>query len=299
MLGRASLLFSCLLGFAAEAIAVTIYKYTDANGVVGYTDRPRSGAQIFVFKDRMVERFDQQVRLETIRQGATETLTVHNDLYAPVEVELKLANRQNVLGAPDKPIRMVLEPRSQMRLAVLSPRDRSRPMVYTPSLHHTLGDPRTKPRGYRYPLPWRGGPFRLTQGANGQYSHFTPKGRYAMDIAMPEGTPIVAARAGTVIKIEDRQTGRGSNPSGNFVRVLHEDGTMSVYLHLQRGSVEVAEGENVLVGQSLAKSGNTGNSSGPHLHFVVQRNINGEVLSIPFEFAQTVNSLPNFAVGGE
>ncbi|MGV8287199.1 hypothetical protein ACV34F_30550, partial [Pseudomonas aeruginosa] len=54
---------------------------------------------------------------------------------------------------------------------------------------------------------WRGGPFRLSQGANGKYSHFTPKGRYAMDIAMPEGTPIIAARGGTVVKIENNQSG--------------------------------------------------------------------------------------------
>ena len=56
---------------------------------------------------------------------------------------------------------------------------------------------------YRYPFPWRGGPFRLSQGANGQYSHFGPKNRYAMDIAMPEGTPIIAARGGVVVKTEN------------------------------------------------------------------------------------------------
>ena len=88
---------------------------------------------------------------------------------------------------------------------------------------------------YRYPLPWRGGPFRVSQGANGQYSHFGPKNRYAIDIAMPEGTPIIAARGGMVVKTENSQSGRGTDASGNFVRVLHDDGTMGVYLHLQTG----------------------------------------------------------------
>ncbi|MCO6717057.1 M23 family metallopeptidase, partial [Streptomyces sp. CHB19.2] len=78
---------------------------------------------------------------------------------------------------------------------------------------------------------------------------------------------------------------------GNFVRILHDDGTMSVYLHLQRGSIKVAEGQWVRTGQPLASSGNTGRSTGPHLHFVVQRNTGEAVESIPFRFAQAVDSL--------
>jgi murein DD-endopeptidase MepM/ murein hydrolase activator NlpD len=61
----------------------------------------------------------------------------------------------------------------------------------------------------------------------------------------------------------------------------------------------VQEGSRVGVGSMLARSGNTGNSTGPHLHFVVQRNVGLALESIPFNFAQPVNSLPNFAVGGE
>ena len=102
-----------------------------------------------------------------------------------------------------------------------------------------------------------------------------------------------------VVKVENEQSGRGNNPAGNFVRVLHDDGTMGVYLHLMQGSVVVREGQRVATGERLARSGNTGNSTGPHLHFVVQRNVGLAIESIPFDFAQPVNSLPNFAVGGE
>jgi len=113
---------------------------------------------------------------------------------------------------------------------------------------------------------------------------------------MPEGTPIVAARGGMVVKVENGQSGRGNNPSGNFVRILHDDGTMGVYLHLMRGSVLVSEGQRVGEGTPLGRSGNTGNSSGPHLHFVVQRNVGLALESIPYDFAQPVGTLPNFAV---
>lgn len=298
MLGRLILLCS-LLAVAGHAAALTIYKYTDANGVVTYTDQAAPGAQVFVFRDRMVERLDNQVKLETKKHAAGETLLVRNDLYAPVQIELKLEQVRNAVGAPDQPITWVLPPRSKIRLATLAARDPSQPLSYTPRLRYALGDPRLLPTQNRYPLPWRGGPFRLSQGANGKYSHFTPKGRYALDIAMPEGTPIIAARAGVVVKTENRQSGRGNNPSGNYVRILHDDGTMGVYLHLMKGSVQVQEGRRVQVGSLLARSGNTGNSTGPHLHFVVQRNVGLALESIPFDFSQPVNSLPNFAVGGE
>ncbi|TWC39472.1 murein DD-endopeptidase MepM/ murein hydrolase activator NlpD [Pseudomonas sp. SJZ079] len=298
MLGRLILLCS-LLAVAGHAAALTIYKYTDANGVVTYTDQAAPGAQVFVFRDRMVERLDNQVKLETKKHAAGETLLVRNDLYAPVQIELKLEQVRNAVGAPDQPITWVLPPRSKIRLATLAARDPSQPLSYTPKLRYALGDPRLLPTQNRYPLPWRGGPFRLSQGANGKYSHFTPKGRYALDIAMPEGTPIIAARAGVVVKTENRQSGRGNNPSGNYVRILHDDGTMGVYLHLMKGSVQVQEGRRVQVGSLLARSGNTGNSTGPHLHFVVQRNVGLALESIPFDFSQPVNSLPNFAVGGE
>ncbi|MCQ4298485.1 peptidoglycan DD-metalloendopeptidase family protein [Pseudomonas songnenensis] len=298
MLGRILLLLGLPL-LATPALALTIYKYTDANGVVTYSDQAAAGAQVFVFRDRMVEKLDTQVKLETRKHDAGETLLVRNDLFAPVDIELKLENVENAIGAPTKPIRWVLPPRSQIRLATLAPRDASKPLKYTPKLRHALGDPRLIPKPYKYPLPWQGGPFRLTQGANGQYSHFTPKGRYAVDIAMPEGTPIVAARGGMVVKIENEQSGRGNNPAGNFVRIMHDDGTMGVYLHLMKGSVAVREGQRIETGTRIARSGNTGNSTGPHLHFVVQRNVGLAIESIPFDFSQPVNSLPNFAVGGE
>ena len=288
-----------LLLLASAAQALTVYKHVDKHGNVTYTDQALAGAEVFVFRDRMVEQLDLQVKLETKKHEAGETLLVRNDLYAPVEIRLELSNVSNAVGAPNQPISWVLQPRSKIRLVTLSRRDPTQPMHYKPKLSYALGDPRLLPKNNAYPLPWLGGPFRLTQGANGKYSHFTPKGRYALDIAMPVGTPIVAARAGVVVKIENQQSGRGNNPSGNFVRVLHDDGTMGVYLHLSRGSVKVREGKRVSLGEQLALSGNTGNSTGPHLHFVVQRNVGMALESIPFDFAQPVNSLPNFAVGGD
>ncbi|MHC8405037.1 peptidoglycan DD-metalloendopeptidase family protein [Pseudomonas sp. TMB3-21] len=291
------LLFCGLYMACTSALAMTIYKSKDANGVVSYSDRPTKGSKVFVFRDRMDENLERQVYLDIQKQKGADSVFVRNDLYAPVEIELSFSALRNVSGAPSRPIRRVMPARSRIRLALLTPKQTGRPLVYVPKFEYSLGDPSGAVMAYRYPLPWRGGPFRLSQGANGQYSHYGPKNRYAMDIAMPEGTPIIAARGGIVVKTENKQTGRGTDPSGNFVRVLHDDGTMGVYLHLQRGSVSVREGQRVSVGSALALSGNTGNSSGPHLHFVVQRNTGLGLVSIPYQFAQPMGSLPNFALG--
>ncbi|KAF0862113.1 peptidoglycan DD-metalloendopeptidase family protein [Pseudomonas sp. LD120] len=283
--------------FATSLAAMTVYKSIDANGVVSYSDRPAPGAQAFVFRERMVEHLERQVRLDIHQHQGVEAVYVRNDLYAPVEIELAFTGVHNVSGAPARPIRQVLPARSRQRLALLRAIRVDQPLSYVPRFRYSLGDPAGAVHTYRYRWPWRGGSFRLSQGANGRYSHFGAKNRYAMDIAMPVGTPIIAARGGVVVKTENAQDGRGSNPAGNFVRVLHNDGTMGVYLHLKQGSVSVREGQRVVPGSPLGLSGNTGNSSGPHLHFVVQRNTGLGLVSIPYQFDRPLGPLPNFALG--
>ncbi len=292
-----TLLFCALIAACGPALAMTLYKHTDEFGVVSYSDRPLPGGSAFVFRDRMFEQLEHQVHLQATPFAGGVRFTARNDTYAPVEVELRLERLSNVQGGTSRIVRRVLPPRITVPLTVLSARQPGKSVGYQEKFRYALGNPAQRQQAFRYPLPWRGGPFRLTQGANGRYSHFGPKGRYAMDIAMPEGTPIIAARAGVVIKTENNQSGRGTNPAGNFVRILHDDGTMGVYLHLMRGSVVVREGQRVVYGTALAKSGNTGNSTGPHLHFVVQRNVGLALESIPYQFNQPVGGLPNFTAG--
>jgi murein DD-endopeptidase MepM/ murein hydrolase activator NlpD len=78
----------------------------------------------------------------------------------------------------------------------------------------------------------------------------------------------------------------------NLVRVLHSDGSMAVYAHLQENGVYVRVGDRVNVGQQIAASGNTGYSSGPHLHFGVQVNTGMRLVSIPFRMVTSRGFLP-------
>jgi murein DD-endopeptidase MepM/ murein hydrolase activator NlpD len=83
-----------------------------------------------------------------------------------------------------------------------------------------------------------------------------------IDIAAPIGTPVVAPRDGTIIAVGASATW------GNFVRVAHEDGYMSFMAHLHRATVRV--GDSVGQGEKIAYSGNTGRSTGPHLHYEIR-----------------------------
>ncbi|MFE2561535.1 M23 family metallopeptidase [Streptomyces sp. NPDC059352] len=87
------------------------------------------------------------------------------------------------------------------------------------------------------------------------------------DFAVPVGTPVKAAGAGTVVKAGPN--GGGDGPAyGNAIVVKHANGTYSQYAHLSKIKVNV--GQKVGAGQQIALSGNTGNSSGPHLHFEIR-----------------------------
>jgi len=106
-------------------------------------------------------------------------------------------------------------------------------------------------------------------------SHSDPLMQQAVDFNMPEGTFVLAARDGIVAEVEDSFTAGGTEAfyldKANQVTVQHNDGTVAVYAHLFPRSVRVAVGQHVRAGEVLAKSGNTGFSSGPHLHFALMR----------------------------
>jgi len=99
------------------------------------------------------------------------------------------------------------------------------------------------------------------------------------DVGVPIGTPIAAPRAGVVATV-------GENPtSGKYVIVDHGQGVRTSYCHLS--AADVAQGDEVTAGQRLARSGNTGRSTGPHLHYIVR--IGGEAVD-PIRFRRIQGS---------
>jgi murein DD-endopeptidase MepM/ murein hydrolase activator NlpD len=103
--------------------------------------------------------------------------------------------------------------------------------------------------------PVQGG--RLTQSAH--------NGHMALDIGVVVGTPVRAVAAGTVVEVERLTTGYGW-----YVVVDHGGGWRTRYAHAS--AIDVGVGDSVSAGQVIMSSGNTGKSTGPHLHFEIERN---------------------------
>lgn len=124
-----------------------------------------------------------------------------------------------------------------------------------------------------YRLPFETGKrFRMVQGYESLFSHF---GDYAVDFAMPIGTAVVAARGGVVVFVRESDTAGGASRkyvgTGNGIMVKHSDATYAHYWHLRHNGASVALGDTVREGQEIGRSGNTGFTAFPHLHFEVTR----------------------------
>jgi murein DD-endopeptidase MepM/ murein hydrolase activator NlpD len=117
--------------------------------------------------------------------------------------------------------------------------------------------------GELFIYPVRG---RLSSPFGWRKDPFTGQRRYhsAIDIAAASGTPVKAASAGKVTTVAY------SAVFGNYVIITHSGGFQSMYAHLK--STGVKEGDRMDQGQTIGAVGNTGRSTGPHLHFSIYKN---------------------------
>jgi murein DD-endopeptidase MepM/ murein hydrolase activator NlpD len=132
----------------------------------------------------------------------------------------------------------------------------------------------------------------VIQGNGGAFSH-TGRYEFAWDFRMPEDTPILAAADGVVAEAVDRYTQGGPDRAlaerANMLVVDHGGARFSVYQHLRPGGALVRPGERVRRGQEIARSGSTGFSTEPHLHFAV---IDPRNRSLPVCFADVDGGVP-------
>lgn len=130
-----------------------------------------------------------------------------------------------------------------------------------------------QPGSYQYNLPFECGLVTtVTQGNGGEISH-AGRDLYAFDFLAETGTAVVAMREGQVTQLNDNTRsgdpcynggGQSCRDAANYVILTHLDQTRTVYLHLN--SVSVSLYEHVGRGEVIGQSGNTGYSTGPHLH---------------------------------
>ncbi|PTN53192.1 M23 family metallopeptidase [Stenotrophomonas panacihumi] len=217
---------------------------------------------------------------------------VDNPLPGPAQVRLRAGSAEGYESVPALPTAAVLSAGERRAVAHLYRvgGDAARLGLAVDAIP---GDPRALPDGQVLRLPFDGAPIRVDQGYDGAFSHHDDANRYALDFALPEGTPILAAREGTVLQVEAgyREGGDDHALPANLVRILHRDGSMAVYAHLSADGLAVRPGQWVKAGERIALSGQTGYSTGPHLHFAVQVNAGMRLAAIPFRMAGPLGEL--------
>ena len=285
---KIAILVICTL-VAIAAHAGDMYKWQDEEGVWHFSSTPPVTDQQFDTVEMPADP-KPMVSMRKLGLDREPEYSFINNIWGPVELELKLGEAENITSEPPLPARLVLAGQTEKRLLKLWATDPGLGFSFRLSYKQMIGPPLDQlPAEVNYYPPFPLGlQFPISQGFDNDVTHSEPPNQYAVDIVMPVGTPILAARPGRVMDLEDDYHGAAQTERylarSNQVRILHSDGTMAVYAHLQANSLRVRQGAKVELGQWIANSGNTGYSSGPHLHFVIQLNAGMSLESMPFRF---------------
>ena len=286
------------LALSGATMAQSLYKYRGENGEWMYSDRPPEDGQVAEKRTLESEAEDGELEVGYRMVGDSIEFVANNRYYAPIELKLLIEEiRGLAFPPPDDDLRWVIPARSQAALIRLDLLEDG-PVPYLQyRFQYLAGDPTSQhePDGlYRVPYAIASD-YPISQAYPDVVTHRTPDSRDAVDIAMPIGTDIFAARGGVVFDVaaDNYKSGLSlerDGPRANVVRILHDDGTYAIYAHLNWNTIRVRPGDRVTRGEYIADSGNTGFSSGPHLHFAIVQNVGLRLESVPFEF-QGMNAM--------
>jgi murein DD-endopeptidase MepM/ murein hydrolase activator NlpD len=290
---------------AAVADAQSMYKYRGPGGEWIFSDRPPPDGDAEEVRMLAPTVVAGSVAIETTNTPEGALFVVSNRFHAPVELFLRFRQiRGYEYPDPDEPLRWVIPPVSERTLLTLVRNGTAETPATEYEYTYQIGDPRARHapvRPYRVPFSVASA-YPVTQAYPDIVTHSTPDSYHAVDIAMPVGTDIVAARAGIVFDVASDNYRSGMDrqrdgPAANVVKILHDDGTWAIYAHLNWNSIRVKPGDRVARGEYIADSGNTGFSSGPHLHFAVLRNAGLMSESVPVRFEGANSTVVTPATG--
>jgi murein DD-endopeptidase MepM/ murein hydrolase activator NlpD len=266
-----------------------LYSFRDGNGRLVYTDKAPSSDVPATVQQVDVEP-SIRVRMDKTGSGNADLYSFYNEFYGPVEVEVKFVENQNVFSFPRLPQRFVIDPGKSKALLQIDVFPSARSWKYKLAYSYAPGRPMdtAPPQSAYFPPIAPNQSFEVSQGFNGAFSHTEKASQYAVDLSMPEGSPVFAARDGIVMSVDNDFYKNGTDKEllsrANGIRIVHDDGSMAFYGHLALEKAQVYPGLKVKAGDLIGYSGNTGFSTGPHLHFVVQYNSGMALKSIPFTF---------------
>ena len=289
-MSRGALAFLAVVALATSLLASVagaqqVYRYKDKSGQWVYTDRPPDGQASAQPMSVGTGAASPRIVVQPRSSAAGVALVAVNECRCTVEFGVTATGA----GGREQAARAVVSPRSEHVLLELAAPPGTGEIRF--DYGYVIGDPAAAhqpPGPYRAPFA-AARSFPVTQAPPDAVTHRDAGSRHAIDIGMPVGTAVHAAREGLVINVAHKFFRGGTTQEvrdeANFVQVLHDDGTTAVYAHLQLNTVRVRPGQRVSRGEYIANSGNTGFSSGPHLHFVVLRNAGLKSESVPVTFA--------------
>ncbi|ORU90521.1 MAG: peptidase M23 [Cycloclasticus sp. symbiont of Poecilosclerida sp. M] len=269
--------------------AQKLYQYKDEQGIWRYTDKKPDTSQSYKTKQVKVSA-QRRVWLENSGSKTAPEYMIRNTYPGPIEVAFKFITQNNVTASPTLPQSFIVDEGVSPALFQVSAANPRLNSNFKFEYSYTIGSPdaRHSPNTQYIPPIAPNSQFRISQSFNGAYTHKDEQNKYAVDIAMPINTPIHAARSGVVMHVEsdffNSGTKQGYKSRANSIRILHDDGTMAIYAHLALEKLVVHPGLYVNAGQLIGYSGNTGYTTGPHLHFAVQVNKGMRLSAIPFKF---------------
>lgn len=285
-------LFLILLIFSFiphQSWAKKLYKYKDEQNRWYYSDKPPNTKQKVEVR-QLKAAPKRHVWLEKTGEKRKPEYFAINNFYGPVEVEVAFTEKNNVYSKPDLPQRFTVLPGKSKTLFQMGAINEYSSWQFSIQYRYTIGNPLVNYESSATYLPpfAKNSKFFISQAFNGYFSHTDKQNQYAVDIVMPIDTPVHAARSGVVIEVDNDYFNSGTNKAyksrANSIRIIHADGSMAIYAHLALEKAQVYPGLKVSAGQLIGYSGNTGFSSGPHLHFAVQINQGMELVSVPFKF---------------
>jgi len=209
----------------------------------------------------------------TNQKNFTSKIQVINQTPYIVSVKINLEPK-SLLAYPKRfPKIFVLNSRQRADIDNIKFKKTKNSISYNTNFSWMYGDYRVSRSNYPYRLPYGfNKSYLVGQSFNGKKTHKNHM-NHAVDWNMDIGTYIYAARSGYVINLADNFKESGNDPSysskSNYIKILHNDGTSATYAHLNYKGVKVKKGQKVRVGEFIGYSGNTGYSSGPHLHMHV------------------------------
>lgn len=275
-------------------LAKKLFKYKDKQGIWHFSDRPPNTEQKIEVRQLKVAQ-KRYIWLEKTGANNTPEYYAINNYHGPVEIEISLLDEKNVIATPALPHRFIVHPGQSKSLFKMTSKDQYKSWQYSLQYTYALGssDAHHNQQAIYLPPFAKNSRFQISQAFAGSFSHTNEQNYYAVDIAMPENTPIHASRSGIVMELNNDFYNSGTQQAyksrANSIRILHEDGSMAVYAHLALEKANVYSGLKIKAGQLIAYSGNTGFTTGPHLHFSIQVNKGMKLASVPFKFTGVDN----------